>query len=182
MGACWAGRPDPERPPQAQRYTPPLSAPSRAHAFRNACVPCRVVRVIDGDTLQVITRATDAEPWALYSVRLAGVDTPELRGATPAERAAAEFVATYVKVIVGAPHTETAKGSLCCTAGSDKFGRLLGDVRLPRAPLGVGAHLLTAGLGRAYTGGTKEPWTAADLPAVTTRAKLLPKNVGAQPR
>ena len=51
-------------------------------------VPAHVVRVVDGDTVVV-----DAHPWpdqsVRVSVRLRGIDTPELRSKCPLFRAAA---------------------------------------------------------------------------------------------
>jgi endonuclease YncB( thermonuclease family) len=50
--------------------------------------PCRVVSVHDGDTMKVVTRVFPDE-FRMLTLRLAGIDTPEIRGGGPAETALA---------------------------------------------------------------------------------------------
>ena len=78
--------------------------PDRHHAAQlnaNESIQARVVSVYDGDTLTV-----DAEPWpgltARTSVRVAGVDTPEIRGECQAEKDLAVQARDFVRSTVGA--------------------------------------------------------------------------------
>ena len=78
-------------------------APAAATAAETIPGPinARVVSVYDGDTLTV-----DAEPWpgltARTSVRVAGVDTPEIRGECQAEKDLAVQARDFVRSTVGA--------------------------------------------------------------------------------
>ncbi len=64
-------------------------------------INARVVSVYDGDTMTV-----DAEPWpglvARTKVRVAGVDTPEIRGMCQAEKELAIRARDFVRSTVGA--------------------------------------------------------------------------------
>lgn len=150
-------------------HVPPLKAPPRLTVFRSVRVPCRVVHVVDGDTVHVVTRASDGEPWAQYTVRLQGVDTPESKGPTARERAVAGMVTEYMQQVVG--RGADTVGVLVTGKATDKYGRLLGDVCLPHLPGGLGAHALARGLGRAYNGRAKGLWTDEELTAIVHRLK-----------
>ena len=187
MGTCWGSDKGKGQPLQVWRQSttstrpsvemPPIDAPQRTAAFKNMTIPCRVIGVVDGDTLHVVTRASPGEPWAKYTVRLVGVDTPETNGPTKLEQVTAAAVTEYLRFLVFADRGSPGPvGQLVCSSGVDKYRRLLGDVRLPGiAPLGLGAHLLHAKLGRAYQGKTKLPWTLEALRAVRTRVATLRK-------
>ena len=82
-----------------------LAVPAQAAAVGADAIPgpinARVVSVYDGDTLTV-----DAEPWpgltARKSVRVAGVDTPEIRGKCQTEKDQAIRARDFVRATVGA--------------------------------------------------------------------------------
>jgi micrococcal nuclease len=91
-------------------------------------VPADVLRVVDGDTLEVnldlgwhITLKT--------KVRLAGVNCPEMN--TEAGRAARDFVADLIFNDRVIPRVMVHSHSL------DKYGRVLGQVMIPSAPGGA---------------------------------------------
>lgn len=95
---------------------------------------------IDGDTIM----------WRGESVRVVGVDTPEIHGRCALEielaRSARRFTAA-----------ELDKGETTIERiGRDRFGRTLAIVRIGRADLAD--LLIAAGYGRPYHGERRKPW------------------------
>lgn len=76
------------------------AGPAAAGDLISGPVPGAPTRVVDGDTMEVT-----ATPWPDVSVRtsmrLLGLDTPELRGRRPSERTAAQAAARHQTQIVG---------------------------------------------------------------------------------
>ncbi len=114
-------------------------------------VSARVLRVIDGDTI-----AVRALIWVGQSVetrvRIAGVDTPELRGGCALE---IELATAARDLVVDALGDEPA---ILRDVRYDKFGgRVLARVESNRGE-DIAALLIAAGLGRPYDGGKRAPW------------------------
>ena len=113
-------------------------------------IEAEVLRVIDGDTLEVRARI-----WLGIEVttllRLDGIDTPELRGKCPAERELASRARAFLAARIGAGPV------LLSEVREDKFG---GRVIAQAAAGGedLAAALIAAGLARAYLGGAREGW------------------------
>jgi endonuclease YncB( thermonuclease family) len=84
-------------------------------------------------------------------VRLEGIDTPELRGACEEEKALARRARDELRRIL-------ARGERIDLAGihRDKYFRLRARVLVDGQD--VGQRLIAAGVARAYSGGTREPW------------------------
>lgn len=118
-----------------------------ATVFRSSIVH----RVVDGDTLDVwLIRKEDTGVFAagLRRVRLAHVDTPELRSKDPLERAAAAAARDRVQ--------ELARPGQLATVydyGIDKYGRTLASIEV--TGIDIGQTLLAEGLAAAYEGGTR---------------------------
>lgn len=108
-----------------------------------------VVRVIDGDTLDV---RVDLWPGlqAIYAVRIRGIDAPELRGADcPAEKAWAEEARAQVEKLYAVGTTVRLQD-----VEYDAFaGRVLADVRRWRSDrwLYLADELVERGLAEAWT-------------------------------
>ena len=122
---------------------------------RNDSIPgpvsARVMRVIDGDTIAVRARI-----WIGQSVdtlvRIVGVDTPELRGDCALE---IELAAAARDLVV---NTLGDQPVMLRDVRYDKFGgRVLARVE-NHAGEDIATLLITAGLGRPYTGGKRAPW------------------------
>lgn len=111
-------------------------------------VTAEVVRVIDGDTVEV-----EAHPWPDHALRIAvrlrGVDTPELRSKCPAFRAAAQ----QAKITLAAMIRPGDPVELRNISGGKYYGRVVAD--LSRADENLGAVLIAKGLAVAYDGGRR---------------------------
>ena len=108
-----------------------------------------VLSVTDGDTFRArIPVWEDVD--VVTAVRIRGIDTPEIRGKCPAEKAAAlaakERLTALLNGSVQLLHVEP-----------DKFaGRVDADVTVDGKP--VAAILIAEGLARPYTGGARQGW------------------------
>ena len=112
-------------------------------------INARVVSVYDGDTMTV-----DAEPWpgltARTKVRVAGVDTPEIRGKCQREKDLAVRARDFVRATVGAMVrlTDVRPGKYA--------GRVIADVWINEQKLSD--LLIAENLGRPYHGGRRRGW------------------------
>ena len=151
----------------AAAMTAHSAAPAAAPADSVAGpVSAEVRAVIDGDTIAVRARIWIGQN-VDTRVRLAGVDTPELRGACAAERdlaiAARDFVVDAIGDgrVDGSANGGAGGGVTLWDVRYDKFGgRVLARVETAGGA-DLAALLIAAGLGRAYDGGAREPWCAA---------------------
>ncbi|MCZ6466830.1 MAG: thermonuclease family protein, partial [Alphaproteobacteria bacterium] len=112
-------------------------------------INARVVSVYDGDTLTV-----DAELWAgltaRTTVRVAGVDTPEIRGKCQAEKDLAIRARDFVRATIG------VTVQLTNIRPGKYAGRMIADVWVNGQKLSD--LLITENLGRPYRGGRREGW------------------------
>ncbi|WP_417414843.1 thermonuclease family protein [Hoeflea sp.] len=111
-------------------------------------VSAQIVRIIDGDTIEV-----DAHPWPGHavrvSVRLRGIDTPERRSRCADQRAAALLARNELeRLVTGFPTVE-----LINVAGGKYYGRVLADIRAGTRD--VASAMLESGLARPYQGGKR---------------------------
>lgn len=117
-------------------------------------VAAQVVRVIDGDTVEVRAR-----PWLDVTittrVRVAGIDTPEHGGRAKCAREAA-----LADRASAATRAALPEGAAIRISGiePDKYGgRVVAHVTAPDGR-DLGAALIAAGLARPYDGGHKSSW------------------------
>lgn len=129
----------------------PLDAERRSRVFRNARVPAAIKRIVDGDTVEAVTRASPNEQFAAYIVRLHGCDAPETRSKNPAERVAAQRATAFLASLL----PTGTQCTLLCAPTEDKYGRLLADVFVSDALPSVSAALIAAGHAVPYNGGKK---------------------------
>ena len=109
-----------------------------------------LISVTDGDTFKARVPVWDNIE-VVTSVRLAGVDTPELKGKCAAEKALA------LKAKARLTELLTGKEITISNIKLDKFaGRIDATVTADRDD--VGATLILEGLARPYTGGTRQGW------------------------
>lgn len=127
-----------------------FAAPSAAEVFAGP-VEARVLRVIDGDTF-----LAEALVWPGHSVRVSvrirGIDAPEMRGRCAAEKAAAREARAALAALLGdGPVTVSNIG------GAKYYGRVLADVADGEGRA-VAPALLRLGLARPYDGGRRPPF------------------------
>lgn len=115
-------------------------------------VPAEVVRVVDGDTIEVRARIWLGQEVTTL-VRLAGIDTPELHGGCTESRALAAQARQRLAAVV-ASHRVTLHEVRYDAHG----GRVVAQVR-SEAGIDVTEPLLAVGLARPYSGhGPRPDW------------------------
>lgn len=120
-------------------------------------IPEDVVSIYDGDTLTVQIPYLPDVFGDRLSVRVNGIDTPEMRSdcATKAERDAEKILAIKARDAVGEMITNGKRVTLT-SLGRDKYFRLLATVVVDGRV--VGDELIARGLAVPYSGGTKVGW------------------------
>jgi micrococcal nuclease len=128
------------------------AGPALAGERLDGPVAAEVVRVIDGDSLEVRARL-----WLgldlTVEVRIAGIDTPEVRGKCDSERTMAAEAKRRLALLVG------ASVRLANVTGDKYGGRVDADVSAADGA-DVGAAMVANGLARPYDGGRRGDWCA----------------------
>lgn len=135
----------------------------------------RLIDVHDGDTVTVIAEVFPSAVFKFH-VRLTGIDAPEMTSKTPSVKAMAEsarlrLLNLLVPKTLSLPHTRAGHLTrtemmtlleldlhlvhLCCHE-MDKYGRVLAEISCDEATPHAGLTLLSEGLARPYSGGTKD--------------------------
>lgn len=107
----------------------------------------RVVDVYDGDTITIVGYVKHNPELFKFSVRLNGIDCPEMKGKNENEKTVAKFAKQYVHDIVHDKVVTLEDVAL------DKYGRLLAKVMF--GPRDIARELLEKNMAVAYDGGTK---------------------------
>lgn len=110
----------------------------------------RVVKVYDGDTitLAAMIPCISENPFK-FSVRLRGIDTPEMKTKDEDEREAAVIARDAVVSMI---HGKVVR---LADVTTDKYGRLLADVIVPGYSMSLSEWLVERRHAVAYDGGTK---------------------------
>jgi endonuclease YncB( thermonuclease family) len=107
-----------------------------------------VIKVYDGDTITIASKLPyDASPLYRLSVRLNGIDTPEIKGKTADEKQAAKEARDALSELI------MNKQIRLENVESEKYGRILADVYL--GDLHINKWLIDNRYAVAYSGGTK---------------------------
>jgi len=114
-----------------------------------------VIKVYDGDTITVASKLPyPNSPVYRFHVRLNGIDTPEIKGKTDDEKAAAHHAQKALENLI-LHKTVTLKN-----LKTEKYGRILADVYLKKVSLNK--WMLDNNYAVKYEGGTKQSpysWT-----------------------
>jgi endonuclease YncB( thermonuclease family) len=117
-------------------------------------VEAAVVRVVDGDTIEF-----SAQIWIglslTASVRIRGIDTPEMRGKCPEEKALAAAARDLLAELAGSSIRLTR-------IEDDKYaGRVLANVASADGT-DLAGGMIARGYARPYDGATRGGWCGAD--------------------
>ncbi len=108
----------------------------------------RVIKCYDGDTITIATYLPIPEsPLYKFSVRLSGIDCPEIRGKTESEKTCAKIAKKFIEDKLLGNIVKLKNVSL------EKYGRILADVVYNGVNLGD--LLVENRLAVRYDGGTK---------------------------
>lgn len=153
-----------------------------------ATCPCKVLDCYDGDTVTVALQLGDGR-LARFTVRLLGIDTPERRPkrsrgqpglAALEKQAALQVRARLLQLLLPEEcpielrqvKKRKAVRQTCSESHRlvhldfhdfDKYGRVLGALRVLEDGPTVNDTLVAEGLARIYDGGTRQPWTREEL-------------------
>lgn len=108
----------------------------------------KVVKVYDGDTITLASKILNGSEIYRFSVRLNGIDSPEIKGKTEEEKQSAIKSRDALKDLI---YNKCVKLS---NVKTEKYGRILAEVYLD--DLHVNKWLLDNKLAEPYDGGTKK--------------------------
>ena len=112
---------------------------------------CKVTKEYDGDTIYVDIPSTHPLFGKAIPIRVAHIDTPELKGKCPSEIIAANTAKNLVKKMLPPGSIITLKH-----VRRDNYFRVLAEVDINGGDLGT--VLINAGLARTYEGTAKKSW------------------------
>lgn len=107
-----------------------------------------VIKVYDGDTVTVIGKLESDQNIYKYSVRLAGIDTPEIKSKCPNESACARFARDCLSECI---LYKIVQVNFICY---DKYGRLLCEIF--KDSVNITDFMLEKKLGVRYDGNKKQ--------------------------
>ena len=115
----------------------------------------KVIKVYDGDTITIAAKLPyPKSPIYRISVRLNGIDTPEIKGQTQKEKDLAKKIRDTLQIKLLNKIVQLKNTS------SEKYGRLLADVYLD--DICINTWMIEQGFAVPYSGGTKsrpDEWT-----------------------
>lgn len=112
-----------------------------------------VIKVIDGDTIDVDIDLGMNTVRANERIRLAGIDTPESRTTDKAEKALGLESKEYLKSKLKDAKFMVIKTEL--PDSTEKFGRMLGWIYIDGDTVSINDHMINDGYAWAYMGETK---------------------------
>ena len=114
----------------------------------------KVIKVYDGDTITIASKIPiPNSPLYRFSVRLNGIDTPEIKGKTENEKNSAKKAQKALEDLI------LQKNIILKNVATEKYGRILADVYLEE--LHINEWLINNKYAVRYDGGTKhipEDW------------------------
>ena len=110
-----------------------------------------VLKVYDGDTITIASKLPfENSPIYRFSVRLAGIDTPEIKGKTEKEKNTAKDAKNKLETMI------MGKQILLKNVNTEKYGRILADIYLE--DIHINKWMIEQNLAIEYDGGKKTSW------------------------
>ena len=109
-----------------------------------------VVKVVDGDTVDVDIDLGFGMSYKKQRVRMVGIDTPESRTRDLVEKKFGKASKAHLKSILESGDIELVSHD------NGKFGRILGDLFIGSSTFSVNQQMINDHHAVAYTGGNKE--------------------------
>ena len=148
---CSFGSPIPPNNPALNPLKSQTKSPTKSIQFVPPITEGDVIHVYDGDTITIVSKLPyDASPLYRFQVRLAGIDTAEIKGKTEKERELAQEAKSALQKLI------LNKVVVLKNLKTEKYGRVLADVYL--GDLHVNQWLLDNKYAVQYSGGTKTNW------------------------
>ena len=113
--------------------------------------PVEILRVMDGDTLEVEIDEIQVEGLKNQTVRIFGIDTPETRTTNAFEKACGNWSKKRANDFV----SSDGQYALVTEFEDGGFSRILGDIRSPDGVM-LSEFMLNEGLAVEYEGGTRD--------------------------
>lgn len=151
-------------------FAPALAEPADKHIA--GPVRAQVEKVVDGDTLAVRALIWLGQE-VRVNVRLANIDTPELRGGCALERELAVRARDFIGAVLRAADASAEPGIMLYDIDQDKFGGRVVARVTDRAGADLAQALLRAGLARNYNSGKRGDWCR---PGIYPAIGMLEKN------
>ena len=109
----------------------------------------KVIKVYDGDTITIAAKLPNTDgPVYRFSVRLDGIDTPEIKGKSVAERELAKQARDALHELIYGKVVELRN------VANEKYGRILADVYI--GDTNVNQWLVSENFAVLYDGGKKQ--------------------------
>ena len=109
---------------------------------------CKVIKVYDGDTITIASKLYPESPIYRFSVRLRGIDTPEIKANNENEKLHALKAKRFVEARI------LNKIIMLKDINTEKYGRLLADVYMEDG-ICLNTLIVESGLAVPYDGGKK---------------------------
>ena len=113
---------------------------------------CKCVNVYDGDTITVVFMPKGLDKFYKYTIRLSGIDTPEIRTKNPNEKARAIVVRDFIREMILGKLITIKCGKF------DKYGRLMANIFVNGESQSINDLLIEKKYAYKYDGCTKKKY------------------------
>lgn len=150
---------------------------AKPRTFADVKQMVKLKEVYDGDTIKIITRLDAKETFRVYSLRIHGIDTPEIRTRNVLEKKAGQAAKQVAMHILGSKSLLWVEFTK-----EDKYGRLMGKLYLTESFTNCCHNKLIKGdlfadqmlhlkQAKPYFGKTKPKWTNQEYQTCVTKSQ-----------